>query len=252
MWHEEPLAPDFRASDNRSVLDVAKAVAENRSVISVPDFATEAEVALLTGEAARAEEAKLENPLTSSRQRLRFVIQGRTLTIGSVVPALAPSVQLLAEVLVQRAIAFVQTKLPALATFFGLVGCDARTPLDYSEGEPAINIYYGPGGDFQPHQDMRALTLLVSLSTSELDYEGGGTSFFAADAQLGSVRRGRCAPAAILRPLPGTALLWGGTQLHAGAEVTSGRRVVFVASFTPVPRPDCQSRSEPSAPERPA
>ena len=37
----------------------------------------------------------------------------------------------------------------------------------------------------------------------------------------------------VLVPPAGTALLWGGTLVHAGAEVTEGRRLVFVASFTP-------------------
>ena len=106
---------------------------------------------------------------------------------------------------------------------------DSRVPTT----QPAINIYTGPGGHFMPHQDMQALTLLVALSTAGEDYEGGGTAFFAPDAELPLARRGKIEPIALLKPEACTALLWSGTLVHAGAEVLAGRRLVFVASFTP-------------------
>ena len=36
------------------------------------------------------------------------------------------------------------------------------------------------------------------------------------------------------RPEAGSAMLFGGKVTHAGLEITSGRRVVFVASFSPL------------------
>ena len=80
---------------------------------------------------------------------------------------------------------------------------------------------------------MQALTLLLTLTTRGDEFEGGGTSFWHPDVDWAAARKGTTPPAALLAPEKGTALLWGGTFVHAGAEVTSGRRVVFVASFTP-------------------
>ena len=83
---------------------------------------------------------------------------------------------------------------------------------------------------------MQSLTLLLALSTAGADFEGGGTAFFPPDTELAAARRGKATPISTLRPPAGTALLWSGTLVHAGAEVTVGRRLVFVASFTPVDR----------------
>ena len=151
---------------------------------------------------------------------------------GLSLPGLGTATEQLAEALVRRAIAFVQSELPGLAEAVDLSACTAESRLTYSEGEPALNVYSAPGGDFQPHQDMKSLTLLLNLSSLGAEYEGGGTAFFAPDASLPAARRGTIAPIALLRPAAGTALLWGGSLLHAGAAVTTGRRLVFVASFT--------------------
>ena len=56
-----------------------------------------------------------------------------------------------------------------------------------------------------------------------------GTGFWAQDSLGHRVE----APAAVLRPAAGTALLFGGHVTHAGMPVTAGERAVFVASFSP-------------------
>ena len=56
-----------------------------------------------------------------------------------------------------------------------------------------------------------------------------GTGFWAQDSLGHRVE----APAAVLRPPAGTALLFGGHVTHAGMPVTAGERAVFVASFSP-------------------
>ena len=73
-----------------------------------------------------------------------------------------------------------------------------------------------------------ALPEPLGVVASDLSARRRNTGDAAADDIVGEV-----APVAVLRPPAGTALLWGGTLLHAGAEVTEGRRLVFVASFTP-------------------
>lgn len=227
---EEPLAAEPIATDGRGL---AVAVAQNRSVIRIPAFATSDEVALLRVEGERAAAEQRENKLTSSATRQRVEVFGRTLSSGGTLSSLSPTVQALANILVRRAIQLVQTQLTALADSEGLADCGPDTPLDYSEGEPAINIYW-PGGSFKAHRDMRALTLLLQLSNHGDDYEGGGTAFFPADTEPSDALRCKVAPTAVLRPAAGTALLWSGTLVHAGAQVTVGRRLVFVASFTPI------------------
>ena len=226
-----PEADDLGSPD-ADTSHAVEEITQNRAVISVPDFATAAEVCSLRGEGERAAAAQMQNPLSSSATRLRLDIFGRELSDGSVVEPLRGA-QALAEMLVHRAISLVQTELPLLADALRLTGCTADTELDYSDGEPAINVYYGPGGDFKPHRDARALTLLLPLCTASIDYEGGGTAFYAPDAEPGPAIRGKLTPVIVLRPPSGTALLWGGTLLHAGAEVTAGQRLIFVASFTP-------------------
>eukprot|EP00966_Prymnesium_polylepis_P175881 4070991-Prymnesium_polylepis.1 len=91
---------------------------------------------------------------------------------------------------------------------------------------------YTLGGDFGPHQDGHALTLLVPLSTADVDFEGGGTAFWS-EATIGadsSVARS-FPPSLVLRSPRGTGIFWRGHVTHAGLPVTSGTRYVFVASF---------------------
>ena len=86
--------------------------------------------------------------------------------------------------------------------------------------------YHIPGG-FLAHKDHQSLTLLLALSDPH-DFAGGGTGFWAQDSLGHRVE----APATVLRPPAGTALLFGGHVTHAGMPVTVGERAVFVASFS--------------------
>jgi hypothetical protein len=106
--------------------------------------------------------------------------------------------------------------------------------IGYTHGEPAINVYT-TGGRFHPHTDKQSLTVLVPLSESS-EFSGGGTSFWRQGQQethrekLEHARH--TTPALTLMPPAGTALLFGGSVMHAGGVVTDGERVVFVASFS--------------------
>ena len=63
-----------------------------------------------------------------------------------------------------------------------------------------------------PHKDRMALTVLLSLSPPT-SFAGGGTGFWRDKAN--------CGPTAVLRPAPGTVLLWGGEVMHAGMPMES-------------------------------
>ena len=108
--------------------------------------------------------------------------------------------------------------------------------LEWSEGEPAINIYQA-GGYFGAHKDHLALTVLIPLTSAEGDFQGGGTGFWAGNRQVDE--NPSTPPDLILKPAPGSALLFGGDVTHAGMPVASGLRSVGVCSFsTPASSPD--------------
>ena len=229
-WHEAPLGSALMSSTES---ELAEAVCSSRSVIIVPDFCTPEEVTLLVKAGVRAAEQQMQNPLTSSESRFRIEVFGRRLVSNGVtLTSLDRDVQVLATDLVYRALDLIQSRNPVLADGMRISGCTADTRLSYSAGEPAINVYYAPGGDFKPHRDMQSLTLLVSLSPLT-DYEGGGTHFYEPAATPSEAIRGKAVPIATLRQPAGAALLWGGELTHAAAAVTKGRRLVFVASVTP-------------------
>ena len=97
--------------------------------------------------------------------------------------------------------------------------------------EPMLNRYTA-GGVFPPHQDESALTVLVPLSTCDVDFQGGGTAFWS-EAEVGKdpTTAEGVPPSLVMKPPPGTGLFWRGHLTHAGLPVTTGCRHVFVASF---------------------
>lgn len=125
-------------------------------------------------------------------------------------------------------------------------GCQLRSAsffqnhkLTYTEGEPAINVYTA-GGGFKVHTDKHALTILVPLSDASA-FDGGGTAFWSKvdsgpAGRTKEYRQRSAEPTLTLTPAAGTALLFGGTVVHAGIPVIAGERAVFVASFSPALR----------------
>ena len=107
--------------------------------------------------------------------------------------------------------------------------------LEWSEGEPAINVY-ASDGRFSPHTDHLALTVLIPLTSPMTDFTGGGTGFWSRDKVLSdkalsdlmdqysagkeSIPEGAPTdvlktwlgrePTAVLKPPRGSALIFGG------------------------------------------
>lgn len=74
--------------------------------------------------------------------------------------------------------------------------------------------------------------MLVPLSTSGVDFEGGGTAFWSEEtigADPGAATGHP--PSLVVKPPAGTGLFWRGHLTHAGLPVTEGLRHVFVAGF---------------------
>ena len=100
----------------------------------------------------------------------------------------------------------------------------ARQNFVFSSQEPAINRY-ATGGAFEPHRDTLALTLNVLLSEN---FEGGGTVFW---NEIPAVAASKISKITLL-PKAGVGVVFNGTVLHAGREVTAGLRHLLVASFS--------------------
>ena len=108
--------------------------------------------------------------------------------------------------------------------------------LKFVSGEPACNVY-SAGGQFKVHEDQQALTVLVVLSSRD-SFTGGGTAFWSyADrpppiSPSVFIRSAAGPPTLVVKPPPGTAIVFGGDVTHAGQPVLDGERTVFVASFS--------------------
>ena len=106
--------------------------------------------------------------------------------------------------------------------------------FEWSEGEPAINVYT-ERGRFGAHKDHLALTVLIPLTSPADDFSGGGTGFWSMESIGSGLDEGQepeGPPVAVLAPPLGTALVFGGDVTHAGMPVETGLRSVMVASFS--------------------
>ena len=220
-WIETPLATSPASC-------AAVAVAAGRSVMTVPGFMSDGERKILLQSAAETaswpEEQPAMEPLMPGRQRLH-------------VPSrLNASAQALSEEILRRGLAFVQAHAPSMGET--MLQCSAADltdmpddpGLEFSPGEPAVNVYT-QGGEFKAHEDKRSLTILVLLSEPDA-FAGGGTAFWPPGSQ-DQARRGEAPPAVTLKPPAGTAILFGGEVTHAAVPVKAGTRCVWVASFSP-------------------
>jgi hypothetical protein len=132
----------------------------------------------------------------------------------------------LATDLIGRVLDIVQHELPAVAALLLGQSCAPsysqlrHTALEFSPGEPAVNVYTA-GGEFSPHEDKQALTLLVLLSPSSL-CESDGTAFWSSCADRVAANpptqqlESELPPALVLRPVPGDAILFAGHVTHGG------------------------------------
>lgn len=239
---------------------LGEAIAQGEVVICIPEMASEDECAYLTNEGLKATQ-NAANP--AARGRSRFSVSDPN--------SFSSDVVFTSEEILLRVLDYLDDNIPIIydtlfkpsqswvtnqpldaqleevtvppsfylsETCISLRDLYMMGELEWSEGEPAINIYQS-GGYFGCHKDHLALTVLIPL-TSPHKFINGGTGFWAGnrdadenpfdDADL------------VLAPTEGSALIFGGDVPHSGMPINAGYRSVFVCSFS--------TRTEVSSPDR--
>jgi hypothetical protein len=261
-WSEVFISPQL-ASSTQSAAD---AVASGFSLLLLHELAERSECEELRGEASAVAHASRRRS-TLLRGALLEDAPEEAVTPGQVrmpiVEMLCESSQALCDRLLLRGVGRVHGAFPSLLPMlFGDKGIGSipwssvpsgpllsapslgpsitRDPgLVFTPGEPACNVYT-TGGQFTPHEDGQALTVIVVLSGGEA-FSGGGTSFWSATEGAASGRASgaralhvnpQSEPSFVLTPPAGSALVFGGNVTHAGESVVAGERTVFVASFS--------------------
>ena len=219
-WHELFVSTQG-AGDSK---DVCTSVVDGHSILVFDALIDQDECEQLTARSRCSSKEAFSDPNSSSRVRL---------------PVTQIEQEALCENILLRVLVLLRQQLPLLCQqlFGDLISsaCCIRNPaIKFSPGEPAINVYR-TGGRFKPHEDKQSLTVLVSLSCPSA-FTGGGTGFWSIEDRgprsHGSVATSE--PTVVVRANAGTALVFTGAVTHAGLPVTSGERMVFVSSFSPM------------------
>lgn len=243
-WDEIFLNPGQAARTGGTL----EAIFESHSVLLLHSLAAASECEPLRAEAMSVAQVELEERVALEEMGLLDEVLDSH-TAGRVrMPVserLGPEAQALCDRILLRALSAVSSMgtqvgeaMPrdmklTVADCIATSSCLESERLCWSPGEPAVNVYT-TGGEFKPHKDEQSLTVLVPL-TDDADFSGGGTAFWASDG-CGADEDGSplaCAPAMVLKPPTGAAMLFGGAVTHAAQPVITGVRCVFVASFSP-------------------
>ena len=207
----------LNAAQAERCLDARESISLGDSLLTINALATEAECKLLLEAAEAAVEVRSKvragaGGVFSRRQpRFRMPIIN---FLFSGTPGRALCDELLRRALMRLSEAlpgFVEQRLgeaTEAALHAGIVG---NRQLQFSEGEPAINVYY-PGGEFAPHEDKQRLTVLIALSDAASGaFTGGGTAFWSEQDRGPDGARARSSPPSVTVHAPaGSALIFCG------------------------------------------
>jgi hypothetical protein len=223
----------------------ADAIRQSDCVLVLPDVVSSEECATIARAASLAAAEVRETrvpasglPADAHQGMIRLLTQpaGARAQVAGVPHAepLPDAISRLCDEILVRVAQIIDKSLPSIpSSLFGggdaTLLCDLllSDKLTFSSREPGVNVY-AAGGQFMPHKDHQALTVLIPLSDPG-SFTGGGTSFWSQDARGPRVE----GPSITLRPPAGSVMLFGGHVTHAGVAVDEGERVVYVASFSP-------------------
>jgi len=247
-WHEVKLTHGGGSGEL-----TGDKLARGSSILVLPQVASAAECADLLEHGMSAADKQQASLWSRSVSSLCEFTSNNPRSAGRVrvpIHSLSPSTSALFDNLLARVFSIIDDELPSVSALFaraysegtaGLVGTTSESSavslsklhrqdgLQFSTREPAINVYRSQG-EFHAHVDRQTLTVLIPLSPLN-SYGGGGTGFWPSDSE-GRPGQSVTAPAVVMRPPQGSALLYGGRITHAGMPVETGCRVIFLASFS--------------------
>ncbi|KAL3939285.1 MAG: hypothetical protein SGBAC_005965 [Bacillariaceae sp.] len=230
-------------------IPLGESIAEGECVLAIPNVVSTDECQLLFQAALQARDRR---DTAAARGRSRFSVSDPNNFAN-------PNIVLTCEEVLLRAIDYLEEASPSIyetlfapgpnwcewqplnaqleqpstppddEVFDGLRELYVMSQLEWSEGEPAINVYEKQGY-FGCHKDHLALTVLVPLLNPGESFSGGGTGFWAGNRDT-SENPGT-PPTMVLKPPAGTALVFGGDVTHSGMPVEQGLRSVLVCSFS--------------------
>lgn len=232
-------------------IPIGESIADGECVLTIPDIVTSEECHLLFQAALRARNRRGGDSV-AARGRSRF-------SVADPFAFDAPNIVLTCEEILLRVIDYLEEAAPSIyetlfapgphwcewqplnaqleqpttppddELFDGLRELYVTSKLEWSEGEPAINIYEEQGY-FGCHKDHLALTVLVPLLNPGESFSGGGSGFWAGNRETNE--NPGTPPTMVLKPPAGTALIFGGDVTHSGMPVEQGLRSVLVCSFS--------------------
>jgi hypothetical protein len=166
-------------------LSAAAALASSDSVLLLPAVASAAECDAVVQACSQALElgqrlVRLPSIAMAAAAELDVDAFDGDPPAGAQLSQIPAEADAICDIILRRVLAVVDRELgPVVVSQFGTTSLSellAAGELEFASREPAVNVY-AEGGNFPPHEDHQALTVLVPLS----EHGGGGTGFWASD-----------------------------------------------------------------------
>jgi hypothetical protein len=185
LWSELSIRHGGSAVPGSTPLSAAAALASSDSVLLLPAVASAAECDAVVQACSQALElgqrlVRLPSiAMAAAAERDVDAVDGAP-PAGAQLSQIPAEADAICDIILRRVLAVVDRELgPVVVSQFGTTSLSellAAGELEFASREPAVNVY-AEGGNFPPHEDHQALTVLVPLS----EHGGGGTGFWASD-----------------------------------------------------------------------
>ena len=184
-WSELSVRHGGSAVPGSTPLSAAAALASSDSVLLLPEVASAAECDAVVQACSQALElgqrlVRLPSIAMAAEAELDVDAFDGDPPAGAQLSQIPAEADAICDVILRRVLAVVDRELgPVVVSQFGTTSLSellAAGELEFASREPAVNVY-AEGGNFPPHEDHQALTVLVPLS----EHGGGGTGFWASD-----------------------------------------------------------------------
>ena len=184
-WSELSVRHGGSAVPGSTPLSAATALASSDSVLLLPEMASASECDAVVQACSQAlalgqRLVRLPSIAMAAEAELDIDAFDGDPPAGAKLSQIPAEADAICDVILRRVLAVVDRELgPVVVSQFGTNSLSellAAGELEFASREPAVNVY-AEGGNFPPHEDHQALTVLVPLS----EHGGGGTGFWASD-----------------------------------------------------------------------